>query len=206
MPFLEERLDPRIKFGVRGGPNWKTAKARTSGGQRFAVQVWEYPLHIYDLSQAVKTESDFEYCRAFFYNVAGAFEGFRFKDWSDYRVTIDSGQLALVAGSQYQAEKAYAIATRTYRRPIQKLVDGTVEVFRIRAAVTSNITGSSTVDASTGLVTVTGHVDGDTYRWAGEFDVPVAFVGDSMDAEIVNRGKELLISWPSIQVEEIRLP
>ena len=31
----------------------------------------------------MKDETDFAEIRAFFYNVAGQFDGFRFKDWAD---------------------------------------------------------------------------------------------------------------------------
>ena len=33
------------------------------------------------------------------------------------------------------------------------------------------------IDTATGIATISGHVSGDTYNWAGEFDVPVTFSG-----------------------------
>jgi hypothetical protein len=54
--------------------------------------------------------------------------------------------------------------------------------------VTSTIT--PTIDYTTGQATVTGHVAGDTYTWTGQFDVPVAFVNDSMEAQIINKGRD----------------
>jgi hypothetical protein len=44
------------------------------------------------------------------------------------------------------------------------------------------------------------------YTWTGEFDVPVAFTSDMLERSIDNRSDgEFVMSWPSIQVEEIRL-
>jgi hypothetical protein len=64
---------------------------------------------------------------------------------------------------------------------------------------------SATVDTTTGLATIAGHVNGDTYTWVGEFDVPVAFADDNMEAEIIdNGGDEYLVAWRSIVVEEVR--
>jgi hypothetical protein len=50
-------------------------------------------------------------------------------------------------------------------------------------------------------------VGGDTYTWAGEFDVPVCFTSDQMEAQIASRhpSGEYLVNWPSIELEEIRL-
>lgn len=206
MTFLEERFDARIAFGAVGGPVWSTTKAYAPGGDRAVNRNRTYPLHKYEVSQGIRKNSDFEYVRAFFWNVYGAFDGFRFKDWVDFEVTTDIGTTSLVSGSIYQLERLYSISTRNFRRPIKKPVAGTVLIYRTRSSVTTNITGASTIDVTTGQVTVTGHMDGDVYTWAGEFDVPVAFVNDNMDAEIVNRNGprgELLMSWPSIQLEEI---
>ncbi len=100
-------------------------------------------------------------------------------------------------------ERAYVFGARTFLRPIYKPVTGATFT-RTRSGVTSAIT--PTVATTTGVVTVTGHSSGDTYRWTGEFDVPVAFTSDMMEASIDNRSAgQFVISWPSVQVEEIRL-
>jgi uncharacterized protein (TIGR02217 family) len=203
MAFLETpRLNPRITFGARGGPRWSTTKAHVPGGARVVNRNFTYPLHTYDISQCIRTNADFEIVRAFFYNVYGAFDGFRFKDWSDFSVTAATGGTSLVSGSIYQLERLYTTGARTFRRQIKKPISPII-FYRNGVAI------SPTIDYTNGQVTVTGHTGGDVYTWAGEFDVPVAFVNDQMEAEIVDRspasGRELLLSWPTIQVEEIRL-
>lgn len=200
MAFFEERLDPCYSFGARGGPVFSTTVNKSTSGQRFANRNWTYPLHRYDISEGVKTKADFDRIRAFFYNVYGRADGFRFKDWADYEATAQPA--TLVTGSTYQLLKRYTTGARSFDRPIQKPV--TVAAFRTRTGVTTSI--SPTVDLTTGQITVTGHTSGDTYSWTGEFDVPVTFVNDQLEAEIVNRGSAgLLIEWPSIQLEEFRL-
>lgn len=204
MSFLEERFDVRISMGGRGGPNFSTTKAYVPGGARLANKNWTYPLHRYDISQAVKTNAQFERVRAWFYNVAGAFDGFRYKDWSDYKATLAAanGTLSLITGAVYQLERLYSTSSRTFRRPIYKPVSGTVTVYRNGIAI------APAIDYTTGRVTVSGHTGGDVYTWAGEFDVPVAFVNDNMDAELVDKRAgdgEWLLSWGSIELEEIRV-
>jgi uncharacterized protein (TIGR02217 family) len=197
MAFFEHRLEDCYSFGARGGPMFSTEVVKTFGGQRYANGNWAYPLHLYDISAGVKTEADFADLRAFFFNVGGRRDAFRFKDWADYRATRQPLSV-ITAGSVYQLLRRYTSGPRTFDRPIYKPVAG-LTVYRNGSAI------APAVATTTGRVTVTGHSSGDVYTWTGEFDVPVAFVNDQLEHEIVNKGRDgLLISWPSIQLEETR--
>lgn len=203
MAFFEEQFDTRLSYGARGGPVWSTSVAKVQSGKRSANRNWSAPLHRYNVAHAVKTNDDFELVRAFFYVVSGQHDGFRFKDWSDYEATQANSFATLIAGSTYQLQRAYTVGARTFLRNIQKPRSG-VQVRRFRSGAWSNAT--ATVDTTTGIATISGHSSGDTYAWIGEFDVPVAFVADEMEAEIVDQGNdEFLVRWPQIVVEEIRL-
>ncbi len=202
MSFFEDRLPPRFSFGARGGPMFSTEVVKTQGGQRYSNRNWTMPLHSYDVSENVKTQDDFDEIRAFFYVVAGQFDGFRFKDWLDYRATTQP-LTVIVAGTSYQMTRAYVFGSRTFSRPIYKPLSGATFI-RTRSGTPSTITPS--YSTTTGIVTMTGHVMGDTYTWSGEFDVPVAFKSDMCEASIDNKsGSQFVISWPNVQVEEIRL-
>lgn len=206
MDFFEQRLDERISFGARGGPVWKTTRVRTTSGRQWTNREWDYPLHRYQVAHAVKTNADFELVRSLFYVVAGGYEGFRFKDWSDYEATLDNSRLVLRDGSPtlWQLSRVYTSGPREFVRPIYKpCADPAPQVYRTRSGITTLITAS--VDTTTGFATFSGHVSGDTYRWVGEFDVPVTFADDELDSEIVDDGgDDFLIRWPSIVLEEIR--
>ncbi len=206
MSFFDERLDDCYSFGVRGGPKFSTEVVRTQGGQRYVNQNWTMPLHVYEIGHAIQREDDFETLRAFFYNVSGQYSGFRFKDWADYKAVTQP--LVLISGSNYQLYRAYIRGVRTFLRKITRPVS-TIVVKRNRAGVITTI--SPTVTYTNGHVAVTGHASGDTYTWTGEFDVPVAFTSDVLEATIENKHPgasraeaQLLIRWPTAQVEEIR--
>lgn len=206
MSFFEHQMNPDLSFGAKGGPVFSTSKAYAQGGQRYVNKNWTYPLHRYDIQHCIKSWSDFKEVRNFHYNVAGAYDGFRFKDWADYE-TDGTGLLTLISGSNYQMHKRYVTGSRTFSRKIQKPVTGAL-IYRTRASVVTNITGSSTVTTTTGIVAVTGHVGGDTYTWVGQFDVPVAFESDEFMPAIINKGgadEEFLMESGPISLEEIRL-
>lgn len=210
MAFFEQQFDPRLSFGARGGPVWSTTIARGRAGHRSVNQNWSAPLHRYNVAHAVKTNADFEAVRAFFYVVAGAFDGFRFKDWSDFEATRDNTALALVSGTTWQMQRKYVVGSRTYLRTISKPCASPAPViWRLRSGAWSTVTptGSpSPIDYVNGRVGISGHAGGDTYAWVGQFDVPVAFTSDTMEAEIVDTGDgEYLMRWPQVEVEEVRV-
>jgi uncharacterized protein (TIGR02217 family) len=207
MAFFEQRFDERLSFGARGGPVWSTTKVVTQSGRRRANQNWAYPLHRYQVAHAVKTNADFETVRAFFYTVAGAFDGFRFKDWADFELTKSNSRLVQDASSpaEFQICRIYTAGAREFVRPITKpCASPALVVYRTRSGVESVV--SAGVDTTTGVVDIGDHVAGDTYTCVGEFDVPVCFSDDAMDVEIVDLGAdEYLMRWASIALEEIRL-
>lgn len=193
MSFFEERFPACVRFGVSGGPRFSTSSAMAQNGFSAKQRNWLYPLQEWQAAAGVQKESDFKQVRAFFYNVYGAFDGFRFKDWSDYRVQAGEGVIITRPDGAKQLARAYTYGARTFLRPISKPVEGTVA-----------ITGGGTLDYTTGIVT-----DGAPTAWTGEFDVPVEFAEDLMDVEVVNKqgaNGEFFLSWGSLRLREIRQP
>lgn len=203
MAFFEQQFPPQISANFSGGPSFLTDKAFTAGGQRNTNRRSQYPLHRYSLNAPVREGVLFDLLRAFFYVVGGDADGFRFKDWSDYQVAAERSSVTLLSGAEYQLNKTYPFGARTFTRPIYKPVSG-AQILRTRGGITTNITGTSTVDLTTGRVTVTSHVALDVYTWSGHFDVPVAFVDPAAVFQVLG-GPRMLTEWPSIEIEEIRL-
>ena len=205
MAFLEQRLHDGVARGSRGGPVGSRTKAYLPNGQLQQQFNYSRPLHRYDISFGIKTADDFEVIRALFYVVMFTpYEGFRMRDWNDYEATQSNSTLTLVSGNVWQLQRLYSVGASSFKRDIVKPESGSVTVYRTRAGATTTIV--PTIDATTGRVTITGHVDGDTYTWAGRFDVPVTFQDDDALAGIELDGIEdaLLQGLPSILLEEIR--
>jgi uncharacterized protein (TIGR02217 family) len=105
MAFFEQRLAECYSFGATGGPCFSTTVNKTTSGQRYANRNWVYPLHRFDITEGVRSKDDFDTLRAFFYNVFGRADGFRFKDHADFEAT--SAPATLISGSIYQLIKRY---------------------------------------------------------------------------------------------------
>lgn len=203
MDFFDEQFPPCYSFGASGGPMFSTEATLATGGERFAIKNWTMPLHAWNISSGIKSQADFEVYREFFYNVAGQYSGFRFKDWLDFEVTAQPA--AQISGGTFQLQRAYVRGVRTFLRTIYKPVSGTVSVVRTRAGVPAGI--SPSIDFTTGQFTDSTHVAGDSYTWSGQFDVPVAFISDIMEATIQDKNRGgLLVEWPQVSVRELRNP
>jgi uncharacterized protein (TIGR02217 family) len=204
MAFLEERIDPGITVGATGGPtNIGRTKVYLPNGrlqQNFAASM---PVHKYDVSHGIRTSADYDAIIAMFYVVNFTpYEGFRFKDWRDFKATQANSALTLITGSTWQLERVYRVALLTFHRKIRKPVASTVVVYRTRSAVVS--TASATIDYTTGIATVSGHVGGDTYTWTGEFDVPVTFTDDEWMADLESGPPNTFVTPHSIKLEELK--
>lgn len=205
MAFLEERISLCVKNGTQGGPIVSRVMVKTVSGIMTQQFNWSHPLSRFDAAYGVNTEADFEELRSFFYVVMYTpYEGFRFKDWGDYKLTKTNSVLVFIAGVTWQINRVYRVGSHTYNRKIVKPTTN-LTVYRKRGGVESVAT--ATYNTGTGIVTMSGHVSGDTYTCEGEFDVPVTFSNDDAFAGIgfSGGGNELLPTLPPIILEELRL-
>lgn len=206
MAFIENpRFPEDISFGVSFGPEFSTSIADNQSGNEFRNRNRIRGKCVGECSHALKTQTQLNSLLKFFRAMGGRFHGFRFKDWSDYQCDVtDSLMIETEPDSeQYQMYKVYEAAIGFSEiRKISKPVVGQVQVFRTRDTVTTDITGTSSVNFTTGVVTVTGNEEGDVYTWSGEFDVPCRFDTDRMAVSIQEFGA---YSWGQIPIKELLL-
>ncbi len=205
MAFLESpRLDAKITADAKSVVRWKRDKAYTASGKLAQDFRWAHAKHEMDVSHGLRTRADFQTLLDLFYVVfAGAYEGFRVKDWRDFRATQDNSTLTFITGSTWQLQRKHTAGAASYLRDIKKPIGATVTVYRTRSAVIS--TASATIDDTTGIATISGHVGGDTYTWAGEFDIPMTFVNDDWTGDLMVNTESLWVMSEPILLEEIRL-
>ena len=196
-------MDTRIERGAQGGPvNRGREKVYVGNGRLSQSFAWSAPLQEWDVSHGVRSLAEFESLRALWYVVMFTpYSGFRFRDWSDYRATQANSRLTLITGATYQMQRLYTFGGSTFARDITKpCTSPAAVVYRTRSGSTTVAT--ATIDTTTGIATISGHVAGDTYTWAGEFDIPVTFA-DATFPSTLECG-EGVITQP-IKLEEIRL-
>jgi uncharacterized protein (TIGR02217 family) len=204
LTFYEYELSDSIRAGSRGGPRFARVLDKSIGGKVNQQFLWTRPLQSYDLSYGIKTVANFEEVRAMWYVVMGTPHlGFRVKDWNDYKLTSQTSTLTL-DGSDWRAGRLYtAPGGGTFVRRLTKFKTAPLW-FRNRAGTVTQLALST--DLNTGIVTMSGHADGDIYFATGEFRVPVIFTDDTfMQVEVEGRVGNILQSLPSIPLQEVPL-
>lgn len=212
MQYVDVPFPPRIAMGAQRHAGWKTVVVQTGSGDESTNQQWSKARHRFDVSFAVRTATDFAVVQAHHHMMRGRAKKFPFRDAVDYRVEASNGVLVDSEGSPtlYQLAKSYGTGGDRYDRRITRPRTGYVSIFRTRAGVTTDISGSSSVSFTTGEVTITPGtvIVGDALAWAGQFWVPCRYDTDELPSITVNRrggaDGELLVTCDSIPLCEVR--
>jgi uncharacterized protein (TIGR02217 family) len=203
MAFLEERISTGVRRGSTGGPTARRVKHYQTRGLASQVFVRSYPLQRYTFDFGAKTLADAEEVRNFFYVVmfgapgGGGYEGFRARDWNDYRLTQVNSRLVATTGG-FQICRVYTVGAAEYVRPIRKIEAGTAIVYDAGVPVVGAV-----VDNNTGIVTSGGNA---AYTVEANFDIPVTFADDDALANVGLDGNVDLILQQLGEVELEELP
>jgi uncharacterized protein (TIGR02217 family) len=212
--FVEERFNTEIRYGVVGGPMWSTDIVEVQSGIESANINWSSPLGRWQLSQDMYNKKETDYLINFFNTRMGRAVGFRFKDWSDYKITLqpsspsntpNAGIATIISGTLLQLVRRYQSLTRYVDTPVLKPVAGTVTLYRNGVPMAP---GTFAVDTTTGLIQVQSGTAGAAWTWTGEFDKPVRFDTDKMDllfAGYRESDGESMFEVQNLNIKEIRL-
>ena len=211
MAFLDTQFPTDISYGAQGGPKYSTTITRRLSGREIRNQNWTYPLHEYNIATAIKSMSDLDSVIAFFHNTNGSTNGFRFKDWADFKTTsflTTTGAADMPLGTYSgsgttQLYKTYTTGAYTKTRNITKPIANTVRI-TVNSSEQSSPTWSYpwTLDDATGIITWTGtKPTGLAVEWGGQFDVPCRFADDSLETNLQSYN----IGMASLKIIEIRI-
>lgn len=222
MAFHEVRFPESISWGAVGGPEWRTTIVELANGFEQRIQSWENEKIVWDVTQAVKSDDDFETLLDFFQARRGRFHGFRFKDWMDY--TLVQQQTSPQIGDGYETEfqivKRYettspppsSSSVNPYVRTIKKIRGGTGDPITtvdspgtiVRVDGVAQTEGVDfTLDYDTGIITFTVAPDlGEVVDFTGEFDIPARFDVDRLAATLED---VQATTWGGITIRAIRL-
>jgi len=145
--FSEERLDVGVDYGVTGGPEYHTTIIVIGSGHEQRNEEWAASRGRWQLGERTITRDTLDMLQAFFRARRGKAQGFRWKDWGDYRAVNEA--LTLDGSPTLQLQKRYSSGADTYVRDIQKPVSGTVTLRRSGSAYTP-----ASIDYTTGVVTL----------------------------------------------------
>lgn len=196
--FDEVRLPDNIERGASIGPSFLTViNTLQSGAEQRNIQ-YIFPRLLIDASYGVQSKQDYEQILEFFYARQGRARGFRFKDWTDFQITNTAIGIGDGSRTQFQIHRAYTSGTVTFNRPITKPI-GSTFTFTVNGSPTT----PASVDDTTGVVTFSSApaLSAVIAVTSGEFDVPVRFDTDTLQASALLADAA---SFPSIPLIELR--
>lgn len=210
MAFHEKQFPPKLSIGSVGGPTRRTEVVALANGFEERNTPWAHSRRRYDAGVGMRSLDDVETLIAFFEARRGELNGFRWKDWSDFKSCppsqtprFDDQEIGRGDGvrQSFPLTKTYRSGAESYERPIAKPVPGTV-----RAGVNGDELRDGVhydVDPETGTVSfVDPPAEGLPVTAGFEFDVPVRFDTDAIEISVASfQAGEV----PSVPVVEIRL-
>lgn len=199
MSFVEIQFPADISYGSSGGPTFSTDVIEAFSGFEQRNINWSAARARYNVAHGVKTQSQLDELISFFRARQGKAIGFRFKDWTDYQAVAQN--IGTGNGSQtvFQLTKKYTSSV-TVTRVIKKPVNNATMKVYLNAVLQSS---GYTVNYATGEITfTTAPGSGVAVTADFEFDVPVRFDTDQLDAAIDDFGSR---SWSDIPLVEVRL-
>ena len=227
--FRDTRLPEDLERGAIGGPTFSTAVNETKGGRETRNQNWVFARYVWQFGYGTMAAEDYRELTAFFLARRGSFEGFRFKDWTDYQALgRDAGPDFVGEVGQVEPDGAWRLVKTYaggYERAIVKPVAGTIQLYNRHGHTVDtrqvNIAGGTdpvgdrspsgagtySIDPNTGIV---GGVDAmlrptkltsnQHLLWTGEFDIPVRFVGDRLSSRVLHIGA---VEVPNLRIIEL---
>ncbi|MGH1424727.1 MAG: phage distal tail protein, Rcc01695 family [Pseudooceanicola sp.] len=210
MSFHEVRFPANLSFGSVGGPERRTDVVTLANGFEERNTPWAHSRRRYDAGVAMRSLDDVEVLIAFFEARQGQVFGFRWKDWSDFKssratadVAFEDHVIAIADGVSdvFQLAKRYRSGDQVYLRPITKPVVGSVRLGVAGDELQEGL--HYDVDPATGLITLAEiPAEGDEITAGFEFDVPVRFDTDRIQVSVSSfRAGDV----PNVPVVEVRV-
>jgi uncharacterized protein (TIGR02217 family) len=198
--FIETpRFPTRISYGSSGGPKFKTFLFESPGGIEGRTIGWDQARAEYRIDLSDHEKADLDDVRELFYNTRGRARGFRFKDWHDYQMTDELIGTGDGVTRVFNIVKVYGSGTLKYQRRIYKPISGSFTVSVNGTPVLPTI--SYTLGTVTFSVPNTPALN-DLITVTGEFDVPVRFDTDVLDASAGVHDEQ---SWAGVSLVELKL-
>lgn len=198
MAFVETRFPTDIAYGSAGGPEYSTDVVIMQSGYEQRNSNWSQARIRYNVAYGVKNQTQLDALIAFFRARKGRADGFRFKDWTDFKVTGQIIGTGNGSATVFQLIKTYASGSVTETRIITKPVAGTVNMY-LGGVLQSG--SAYAVNTTTGQVTFTAAPGNGVQITADfEFDIPARFDTDRLSSLLETYGAHSVEDIPIVEI------
>lgn len=207
-----QRFPTGISYGSAGGPLFSTTIVPLRSGRTVKNQNWEYPLQVYNLIHSLRSETQMEELRDWFYALAGQFNTARFKDPYDYKScalgdSIASSDQILGTGDgstvDFDLVKTYTVGSLSMSRPTPGVL-ATSLIVEVGGATTAGYTRTPWTNT---ITFATAPATGAVIKAGFEFDVLVEFGVDQFNVIAENCNSingQLVFAVDNLPLREVR--
>ena len=197
--FHDVRFPDDIAYGSSGGPEYATDIVVTDAGYEKRNVAWSAARARYNVAHGVKTKVQLDELIAFFRARKGRAYGFRFKDWSDFRLADEVIGIGDGVKTDFSLVKRYDSGGVSEVRAITRPVVANLRIFKNSLEQHSGVT----LIVGEGILRFSSPPSvGVQISVTGEFDVPVRFDTDRLSATIEGYGVHSWLDIPLIEIRE----
>lgn len=192
-----------LEGGIKGRSIRKNDRVISANGYENVNVTMDRTKREFDLGIGPLRRSAWDQIQSIFEVTEGGGYGFLVMDPIDCTVDLTSGVVAgPIATNTFKLYKRYTerVSGRYKDRHITRPVPGSIQAY------VSGVPATSSVDYTNGNIEVTGATVASTVRWTGRFYVPVHFLNDQIDWELIVWGTDpdsRFASGPTVTVQEI---
>ena len=211
MAFDEVSLPARLAFGSTGGVERRTEIVTLASGHERRSTPWAMGRRRYLIGANLRSLDDMAELTAFFEARRGRLNGFRFRDFADFKSCGPGGSVAAtdqVVGVGDGVRTAFPLIKsyggpgsglgQALARTIAKPVAGSV---RVAVGGVELAVGAFAVETTTGLVTLDAAPGAGVAVTAGFlFDTPVRFDADRIEVTLESFGAGRMTAMPLIEL------
>jgi uncharacterized protein (TIGR02217 family) len=193
-----------IHAGVRGKQMRRNERVATDNGAENVNIVWTQTLREYELATVPLRREHWMELEGLHEVTEGGGYGFLLLDPKDHRVTSGGVANSLTSTTfQLYRHVLEPVSGRTKARKLTRLHAASFQLFLSGVLQPSGYS----LDAQTGIVTIGAAPAEGTIGWTGVFYVPVHFMADNLDWDMVVSGPDpdgRFMVGPSVVLREIR--
>jgi uncharacterized protein (TIGR02217 family) len=193
----------KFAAGVRGRQVRRNSRVGVDSGQMAINIVWTQTLREFEVGFIPMERTLWQDLETIHEVTEGGAYGFLLQDPKDSAVETGEGVVYALTSTTFQAYKRYLHddSGRYKDRKLTRLDEASVAVF------VSGSPATFTVDPDTGIITISSAPSAAAVTWTGNFYIPVHFMDDTIDWEIVGSGataEARYVAGPSVVLREIR--
>lgn len=199
--FLSELV---IASGVRGKQMRRNSRVMVDSGEQSINVVWTQTLRQFEIGFIPMTRAAWQAIETLYEITEGGAYGFLMADPKDHRV--DLGVMYAITSTTFQLYKRY-LDVPSGRYVDRKVTRPDASSFAPTLSGIAMSGGSYSLNADTGVVTIPSAPTASLLGWSGLTYVPVHFMDDSIDWQMVKPGSNpdsRYIGGPSLTLEEIK--